>query len=845
MLGKRFRLVGPLGAGGMGEVYRAEDLELGQTVALKFLPQRLTGDASAMARLRNEVRIARQVSHANVCRVFDIEQADGAMFLCMEYVDGEDLASVLRRMGRPTTEKALQIARQLCAGMAAAHENGVLHRDLKPANVMIDGRGRVRITDFGLAGFSAELGAQDARAGTPAYMAPEQLEGREVSVRSDIYSMGLVLYEVFTGKRAFEAEDWAELRRQRESGTPAAPSSVVADLDPAVERVIQRCLETDPTLRPPSALAVSAALPGGDPLAAALAAGETPSPELLAASGDAGAMSPRWAAVLLFSVLAGLVVIAKLNDQVAIYRLSPFEKPPVVLADRAAEIVKRLGYESPAVDSGYGLQVNGQQLSHLMRSDKGPARWNSLKSIQPTPIELWYRQSPIPMFPWGAGENLSASDPPMTTSGMTRVWLDTRGRLLAFQAVPPQVVDSRPPTEQVDWSVAFKEAGFELSQFTEVEPEWTPITFAERRAAWKGTYPNQPDLPVRVEAASFGGRIVYFLLVFPYTQPGRMPQVNKPDLLVVFGQWLSMIIVVVAMGGAAYFARRNLRMGRGDRRGAWMVSALTFTCGISAWLFGGHHAFGVQQLNLFIRAAGLNLFVSVWLWLMYVALEPYARRQWPEMLIAWSRLLAGRFRDALVARAILFGLAAGVFLAVVDQLGFLALAWLGYAPGLPLGMDAVMSAVGLRRSLAAIIGDVDFLFAPITGLFIIVLVQMVVRRRMLALVLTFLLVAVIPNLIRVVPNTTGAERIIVVLQTITPFVIGAILIVRLGLVALMALILANDRINAVAITLDSTAWYSGVSWLVMILIAALGAWAFHASLGPKGMRGEMSTPNSW
>ena len=146
-----YRIVSLIGRGGMGEVYRAEDLKLGQPVALKFLPDDVARDADRLARFHGEVRVARQVSHPNVCRVYDISEVNGQHFLSMEYVDGEDLASLLRRIGRLPADKALQVARQLCAGLGAAHDRGVLHRDLKPANVLIDGRGRVRIADFGLA----------------------------------------------------------------------------------------------------------------------------------------------------------------------------------------------------------------------------------------------------------------------------------------------------------------------------------------------------------------------------------------------------------------------------------------------------------------------------------------------------------------------------------------------------------------------------------------------------------------------------------------------------------------------------------------------------------------------
>ena len=216
----------------MGEVYRADDLELGQSVALKFLPARVAADPSWLNRFRNEVRTARQVAHSNVCRIYDIAEEDGHVFLSMEYIDGEDLAGVLRRLGRPSREKAIEIARQICLGLAAAHENKVLHRDLKPANIMIDGRGRVRITDFGLAGFLDELEQAESRAGTPAYMAPEQLTDGKVSVRSDIYTLGLILYELFTGKRVFETNDIEELKRKHTSGTLSTPSSITEEIDP-------------------------------------------------------------------------------------------------------------------------------------------------------------------------------------------------------------------------------------------------------------------------------------------------------------------------------------------------------------------------------------------------------------------------------------------------------------------------------------------------------------------------------------------------------------------------------------------------------------------------------------
>ena len=256
LLGGRYRIIGLLGVGGMGEVYRATDLTLGQSVALKFLPAEAATNQQLLERFHGEVRVARQVSHPNVCRVYDIGQVEGMPFISMEYVDGEDLASLLHRIGRLSADKAIQTARKICAGLAAAHDRGVIHRDLKPQNIMMNKRGEVLIMDFGLSAIANELSGSEVRNGTPAYMAPEQLRGSGVTTKSDIYSLGLVLYELFTGRKPYEASGASQLLEQQEAAQLTSISSLASDVDPAVERVIRQCLDPDPARRPASALAV-------------------------------------------------------------------------------------------------------------------------------------------------------------------------------------------------------------------------------------------------------------------------------------------------------------------------------------------------------------------------------------------------------------------------------------------------------------------------------------------------------------------------------------------------------------------------------------------------------------
>jgi len=256
----RYRMIAHLGQGGMGDVWSADDLVLGIPVALKLM--RSTTPAGR-ALLLNEVRLARQITHPAVCRVFDIGEVDDQVFLSMELVQGEDLATFVHRVGRLPSEKVAEIGRQLCDALAAAHRQGILHRDLKPANVLIDETGSVRITDFGIA--VTRGSGHNTGIGTPGYMAPEQLlSGASVSERTDLYALGLVLYELLVGRRTFaQAASVHHL---------APPSTIVDGVDPRLERVVMRALSPDPADRPASAADMAAEL-AVKPAAGAASAG--------------------------------------------------------------------------------------------------------------------------------------------------------------------------------------------------------------------------------------------------------------------------------------------------------------------------------------------------------------------------------------------------------------------------------------------------------------------------------------------------------------------------------------------------------------------------------------------
>jgi predicted Ser/Thr protein kinase len=486
----RYRVVALLGKGGMGEVYRADDLTLDHPVALKFLPDEsgVDADPARLAQFHQELRVARQVSHKNVCRLYDLGEADGRRFLTMEYVDGEDLASLLRRIGRLPQDKAIDIARQICAGLAAAHERGVLHRDLKPANIMLDGDGNVRITDFGLAVAAGDSTAE--LAGTPQYMAPELLApgaGQGVAratIKSDIFALGLVLFEIFTGRRAYDAKTLRELKQFHESGAMTTPSSIVRDLDPAVERVIMRALDRDPARRPASALAVAAALPGSDPLGAALAAGETPSPDMLAAAAESDALPVLRGVALVAMLLASIAIYAVVSPRATMADLVPLDKPPAVLADRAHQIITDFGYTDRPADTAQNFRIAPDFPRWLVDTDATVNRWNPSRVARGPALLFWYRTSPRDIEPDSPSWDVSPTDPAMTISGETLVIIDTTGRLVEFHRVPPQREESPAASPTAPkWSAVFQTAGLDQSTFAAVEPQWTPRDFADARAA--------------------------------------------------------------------------------------------------------------------------------------------------------------------------------------------------------------------------------------------------------------------------------------------------------------------------------------------------------------------------
>ncbi len=750
-----------------------------------------------------------------MCRIYDLVEAEGRHFLVMEYVDGEDLASLLRRIGRLPADKAVDLARGMCAGLAASHDKGVLHRDLKPANIMVDGRGQPRITDFGLASEAGGGGGEIA--GTPAYMAPEQLAGEPATTRSDVYALGLVLYETFTGRRRFEAATVKELVERHRNAT--APSLAdVRDVPAAVERAIARSLDEDPAARPESARALLSSLPGGDPLQAAVEAGETPSPAMVAAAAEAGDLTAARAWACLGVVVAGLVLAPMAAVRFLLLRQVGLSRPPEVLSDRAGTIAARLGYAAPVGDRATGFEVDDVLLAHLA-ADVSPGRWEALRDVRPAALRFYDRRSPQPLAAWGADRRVGKRDPPLDLPGMTEVSVDPEGRLLEFAAVPPPAAaaDGADP----DWATAFAEAGLDVSAFSPIAPSRSAPVDSDVKAAWQG-----PE-GLRVDAAARAGRVVWWRLSGPWerVEEAAASTATRAAQAVYF------VFLVLIHAGGVLVARRNLRAGRGDRRGAFRLAAIVFLAHLAGGLLRADHVPDLlEEFDALVAITSRALWWAAFVGIVYVAAEPHVRRRWPHMLISWSRLLAGRWRDPMVGRDVLVGAAAGTSVVlVVMALVFFLPPWLGAPPATP--RASIVSPLGdLRHMLFFVfaslpISVVQALSAP----FLLLVLRYLLRRDWAALLGLGVFCAAF-TFMRLVDFASAPVAAAVAVA----FSALAVVIVKRGtLLALVALAYYLHVLEAAPLTLDLDAWYADRSFLALGLLAVVAAVAFHVSLGGK------------
>jgi serine/threonine-protein kinase len=830
MLAGRYRIVAPLGSGGVGEVYRAEDTKLGQTVALKFIAQRIAHDRTLLERIVAEVRIGRQVSHPNLCRIYDMGEIDDQHFITMEYVDGENLASLLRRVGWLPEDKALDVAREIGAALAEAHDHGVVHRDVKPANVMIDGRGHARITDFGLAIISGQT-ASDSFAGTPAYMAPEQLHGAEATEQSDIYSLGLLLYEIFTGQRVFSGTLTDILSAHAQAKRP--PSTITRGLSPAVERVILQCIEESPSNRPESVRDVLAALPARDPLRAAIAAGETPSPGAVAAAEAVGnlPLATAWTAVATMLLL--LIGIGTVSRYTMLYRQAPLTMSPDVLTDRARHIIRAAGYDSRRPGSRRWIGKDVEVLKTAAASTSSAHRSAIFQRI--SPLRFGYRESPLALVPHGRGTIVTEADPPFTVPGMITVVLDSRGQLVRFMRAPTAGPAAAP--QPPNWAEFFEFAGLKQETLSPTAERWVSPVDQDAKQSWSGVISADPPLTVNVRAASHAGKPVFFETALQPRTPAQLPRRQREEATATEHFTAVAGFAGVFLAGlvlAAVVARRNIRLGRGDRAAARKVSLLVLVSFFVAGLLSADHTSNAGgEWGLLVGIAGNALYNAGATWLFYIAAEPYVRRRQPELLISWNRVMRGYLRDALVGRHVLLGCLLGAVMNLFyAHLLVLVPEWLGMTPPLPNHAfpEKLAGGVWPLVSLASLLGSVPL--QSLLALFIFSAVRSVFRNDWLAAAVV-VIVSAIPYIGR--DTASRAEA---------PFVICAAAVFvfalcRLGLLAGVVTLFAGSWLNISLFVFDTRSWLFGPSLIYLSVTLALVIYGFRYSLGPSPLLGRV------
>ncbi len=816
LLAGRYEIVSTPESGGMGEVYQAEDLELGEQVALKFLRGDRADDQTWIERFRQEVTLARKVTHKNVCRVHDLGAHNGSRFLVMEYVAGGNLLaqSRMRPSGRFAPAEVIAYARQLCDGLAAVHESGLLHRDLKPANVLLSGDGPVKLADFGLAAAAVGLSADEVGAGTVLYMAPEQLSGKEVTARSDLFALGLILYELTTGQRPFPGSTRAELVRQQADTIPPRPSDLVDRLDPVLEKAILWCLERDPKKRPASAREVSEALP-------------LPTPKEVERWVESKPLRPKVALALLGAALLGLLIHAAIADWTMAYRQLPEAKSRDYLHERAKEIVGSLGNKNKQKAENNGFEWDLDLVRYA--SNRSSTAWRPGHDERSPLVYFWYRCGPDHHTP---ANRVTPTDPPLATSGMECVLLDLDGRLLEYHAVPTRTARPTEGRTRDEWREHWERELFQASKldranFVRVPPKRRPLVFADDVWALQ----EVGGTGKRVVMAVCDGNPVYFRVGEPFSDGKDRPDraegenVEAQAQRRLAGGLVSIAILLLAVAAAGPVAYRNWRLGRADISGGLRVVAIYAVSAFVGWVLITSHTRSLHvERVLLMNSFGIMSFWGLILLVCYLAVEPYMRRRWPERLSTWKRVLNGRLRDPLVGRDVLVGLIVGACAAfplklIAAALGtyyLLSPVYEPLTPNVPPGIILVLVGVALLRA---------------AGTFVLLLLfGLLFRRESLALVIVIAVTAV--SAAQPVA-TLHQKSVLVWIGSVTVVGLFALTAVRYGWVATLIASFTTSMLNIMPLTFTPHAWYAGTTLTAALVLVALAVYGFFVSLGDQ------------
>jgi serine/threonine-protein kinase len=644
------------------------------------------------------------------------------------------------------------------------------------------------------------------------------------------------LYEIFTGKPALQFDSIPELIKKHQTETPTNPSEILKEINPLVEKTILHCLEKNPADRPKNALQVALMLPGGNPLEAAIAAGETPSPEMVAAAPKRGALKSPVALALLAGVIACFAFLVYFSYPVKQHRWLPLEKPPEVLLERAKSIAQKFGYTSAPADSAYSFNTDPSYSGYIRqkRQTEPSDSWvNSgdwrerLRTGQPDEIYFWYRQSPRYFSRFGDTKvdyfNPSATE----TSGMVRMALDVRGRLTEFTAVPPQIEADNLQKVSTDWAAVFAEAGLDVRNYKPTVSKWTPWTYSDERAAWEGGLVDHPEIPVRIEAAAHQGKPVYFKVIMPWDEPYRQ-QEDTMQLTpsVRIGRTIFVTSIVCVLIAGIFVAGYNFRAGRADTKGAFKVLVFVFAAYLIAdLLIEPRFSSSVYNLNFIRESVADALFAGVTTWIGYLAIEPFVRKHWASLSVSWIRLMAGDWRDPLVGRDILIGGLFGLLhTTVIYFLNFNSKGLTFDAVNVFSGGGGIIGAFGRMLSFP--------IFIMTLMLLLVIILTIVFRRRWLAMAVLWFLHFLVLGLIffgSASPRTLVGAAVIATIMVVP--------LMRFGMLAYVAYYVFFNLTHTFPLTTNVSSWYFNATVFAAIVIIGLASYGFYTSIAGQPIFG--------
>ena len=845
-----YKVLEKIGQGGMGEVFLAQDTSLDRKVALKFLPEDLQQDPTARKRFLREAKSAAALDHPFICKIYQVGEAEEKPFIAMEYLQGITLREKLAGGPFPVRE-AVETASEIAEALEAAHKQSIVHRDLKPSNIMLTIERHVKVMDFGLAKrvgpidepeqeITTALTREGMAIGTVPYMSPEQVRGQPLDTPSDIFSFGVVFFEMLTGVHPFRKATSLDTASAILRDDPPPLGKYVTELPEALQHVVNKTLAKNPQERCQSVREVLVDLKqftGALPLSPGTDGLQTPDTResgvaALAAEGEASrGFSPAVAWMCLVGTMLALAATFWMAGQSRLSQIVPLPKSPELLIADARAILEDLGYPTPQRDSTHGFVRDARYIDHLMTQERSATWWELLARGEPNVIRFWYRESPRYLVPHRTTEFFPAEhDPPLSVPGMVSLQLDPRGRLRRLEAVPVDLEGSSEESMAADWGSLFAAAQLDLEDFTPDRPESSPSSPAYRQAAWQGTYPDAAEIPIRIEAAFFGGLPVAFEIQEPWDEPGEPGGGSGfvqaadvvPDAWASFAHVALQLVLILTL---VLLAQRNFRANRGDRKLAFRLACYFFGLVVLSWVFAANHVLEGSQVEILFGALYRAFFAFGLAWLFYIALEPYARRLWPQTLISWVCLLEGRFREPRVGRDVLAGCTYGIGCALMFQILGMAAGWLGGVPprpDLPVHPAELIALGGVRESIGELFSiqvNISTLILYLIGA--LVLLKLICRRTWLAVVVHAVLY------VFVYASGFGLAGIVLSIS------FWYLVFFRFGWVSVLVGTFIQDLLHGYPLTTDLSAWYAHASILAVVVCLGLTLYGFKVSLAGR------------